>query len=342
MPAKTIQVQVSRFVQNGEAMFVGVMSSSDITRIARADVRDEQTNPDGYQRYRDETRCRRIAEFINKPTSVLPGSILLNLRESATFSSDAEEGSRGVLLIPNQKGAAWLVDGQHRMGGFQYSEREFMLPVVLFENLPRREEMVNFSVINTTQKGVNTSLTLSLLGELREGAASWKIQAHDIVDRLNRDPDSPWFERVNMTGARGMHRPVNLTSFVNALKPLLSQHSFFRNMKLSDQVLLLKRFWNVARNMFPDAWNEPRRYILLKTLGVYTMSQVAAYVFELCAAKGGHFSQQRMQEYLSPLARFDWHRNTSPFRALGGLKGSREAAATLIDWLPKITVTVAE
>jgi len=71
------------------------------------------------------------------------------------------------------------------------------------------------------------------------------------------------------------------------------------------------------------------------------MSQVAAYIFELCAAIGGDFSQKRMQEYLSPLAGFDWHRNTSPFRALGGLKGSKEAAATLIDRLPKISVTIA-
>ena len=72
------------------------------------------------------------------------------------------------------------------------------------------------------------------------------------------------------------------------------------------------------------------------------MSQVAAYVFELCAAKGGDFSQQRMQEYLRPLAGFDWHRKTSPFRSLGGLKGSREAASTLIDLLPKISLTVEE
>jgi DGQHR domain-containing protein len=197
------------------------MNSSDITRITDVDVRDEQTNPTGYQRYRDEARCRRIAEFINEPTSALPGSILLNLRGSATFVSNSEENTHGMLLIPNIKGTAWIVDGQHRMGGFEYTEREFMLPVVLFENLPRRQEMINFSIINDTQEGINTSLTLSLLGELRESIEDWKIQAHDIAYQLNRDPDSPWFERINMTGAKGMHRPVNLASFANALNPLL-------------------------------------------------------------------------------------------------------------------------
>lgn len=336
-----IRVFVSRFEQNGQVMFVGVMKSSDITRIAAVDVRDEQTNSAGYQRYRDEARCRRIAEFINQPTSTLSGSILLNLRGSSTFCDDAGNGARGTLLIPNRKGAAWIVDGQHRMGGFEYTERVFTLPVVLFENLSRRQEMISFSVINDTQKGINTSLTLSLLGELREHPTDWKIQAHDILYHLNRDPDSPWFERINMTGAKGMHRPVNLASFANALKPLLRQHSLFHTMKSSDQVLLLQRFWSAIRDMFPDAWSEPSRHILLKTFGVYSMSQVAVYVFELCAANGGDFSQERMREYLSPLAGFDWHRDTSPFRAMGGLKGCKEATTVLIDRLPKVSVTIA-
>lgn len=137
-----------------------------------------------------------------------------------------------------------------------------------------------------------------------------------------------------------MHRPVNLASFANALKPLLRQHNFFQTMELGDQVLLLKRFWCVVRRMFPDAWEEPGKHILLKTLGVYTMSEVAVYVFELCAARGGDFSQEHIEKVLSPLAGVDWHRDTSPFKALGGLKGCREAAAMLIERLPKFSVTV--
>jgi len=337
----TIIVNVSRFEQNGQVMFVGVMESSAIIRIADVDVRDEKVNPSGYQRHRDEVRCRRIAEFINQPTSNLPGSILLNLRGSSTFHENDDNLTTGVLIIPDRKGAAWVVDGQHRIGGFEYTKREFMLPVVLFENLPRRQEMINFSVINDTQKGINTSLTLSLLGELRDHGENWKIRAHDIVYQLNRDPDSPWFERVNMTGAKGMHRPVNLASFANALKPLLRQSGFFQVMELEDQVLLLKWFWCVLRDMYPDAWCEPSRYILLKTLGVYAMSQVALYVFELCAASGNGLTRENIEIFLKPLVNFDWHRNTSPFRAMGGMKGCQEAASTLINYLPKVSIKVS-
>lgn len=337
---KVVQVNVSRFQQNGQTMYVGSMKSSDINRIIDVDVRDEILNPKGYQRHREETRCRRIAEFINQPTSYLPGSILLNLRGSSVFQSNDVNKSQGILSIPNQKGAAWVVDGQHRMGGFNYTERKFMLPVVFFENLPRRQEMMNFSVINDTQKGINTSLTLSLLGELRDTNAGWKIQAHDIAYQLNRDPDSPWFERINFTGARGMHRPVNLASFANALKPLLRPPSFFQAMELSDQVLFLNRFWYTLRNMFPNAWCEPNRFILLKTLGVYTMSQVALYIFELCAANGGDFSQDKIEQYLKSLEGFDWHRDTSPFKAMGGMKGCQEATNMLISRLPKVRINI--
>lgn len=340
MSAEAVQVSVSRFEQNGQVMFAGAMTSADIIRIADVDVRDEQTNPNGYQRHRDEARCRRIAEFINKPTSALPGSILLNLRGSASFIPSAESCCHGTLIIPDRRGAAWIVDGQHRIGGFEYAECQLSLPVVFFENLPHREEMLNFAIINDTQKGINTSLTLSLLSQLREGADSWKIRAYDIAEQLNGDLDSPWYERINMTGARGMRRPVNLASFANALKPLLRQHGIFQSLQLTDQVLLLKRFWNVIRDMFPDAWNEPRRHVLLKSLAVYAMSQVAAHVFDLCVAQGGDFSQDRMRHYLSSIAHFDWRLETSPFRALGGLKGSKEAASIVIQQLPKISVSV--
>lgn len=335
-----IQVNVLRFEQNGQVMFACIIRASELIRIANIDVRDDVLNSTGYQRQRDETRCRRIAEYINQPTSVLPGSILLNLRGSSTYQPDKSNQNFGTLLIPNEKGAAWVVDGQHRIGGFEYTERDFSLPVVFFENLPRRQEMINFSVINDTQKGINTSLTLSLLGELRECDASWKIRAHDIVYSLNNDPESPWYERVNMTGARGMHRPVNLASFANSLKPLLRSQSIFDSLELSDQILLLRRFWSVLRDIYPDAWCEPSSHILLKTLGVYAMSQVALYVFQLCAANQGDFSQKQIAEFLQPIRDFDWHQNTSPFHAMGGMKGCKEATSVLISKLPKVSVKI--
>lgn len=335
-----IQVNVLRFEQNGQVMFACTIRASELLQIVDVDVRGDLMNSTGYQRQRDETRCRKIAEYINRPTSVLPGSILLNLRGSSSYQPHKNNHDTGILTIPDEKGSAWVVDGQHRLGGFEYTERDFLLPVVFFENLPRRQEMINFSVINDTQKGINTSLTLSLLGELRESDACWKIRAHDIVYSLNNDSESPWYERVNMTGGRGMHRPVNLASFANALRPLLRSQSFFENLELSDQILLLKRFWCVLREMFPDAWCEPSSHILLKTLGVYAMSQVALYVFQLCAANQGDFSQQQIAEFLQPLRDFDWHQTTSPFHAMGGMKGCKEATSTLISKLPKLNVRI--
>ncbi len=70
------------------------------------------------------------------------------------------------------------------------------------------------------------------------------------------------------------------------------------------------------------------------------MSQVALYVFQLCAANQGNFSQQQIAEFLRPLEDFDWHQKTSPFHAMGGMKGCKEATSTLIGKLPKLSVTI--
>lgn len=337
-----LRIPVLHFNQNGQAMYIGVMCSSDIISITRVDVRDELINPEGYQRFREDSRCRKIAEFINQPTSYLPGSILINLRGSSIFIQNENQANFGVLQIPSEKGSAWLIDGQHRMGGFEYTSRTLELPVVFFQNLSHRLEMINFSVINDTQKGVNTSLTLSLLSELREGIEDWKIRAHDIVYKLNNDPTSPWYERINMTGAKGMHRPVNLASFSNSLKYLIKQHSLFQSLDLETQLFILNRFWSVTREIFPDSWIDQNKYLLLKSLGVYSMSRVAAYVFDLCTTNKGDFSIDAFRGYMMPLVGFDWNRNSSPFKALGGLKGCIEASNILISKLHKINIKLTE
>ena len=88
-----LRIPVIRFKQNGQVLYIGVMNSSDVNKVADVDVRDEQNNPNGYQRYREESRCRKIAEFINCPTSYLPGSILVNLSDVDGLDPSGPKGN---------------------------------------------------------------------------------------------------------------------------------------------------------------------------------------------------------------------------------------------------------
>jgi DGQHR domain-containing protein len=322
----TIKTIVKRFEQGGVEMYVGTLSSKDILAIHAVDVRDE-AHPDGYQRIRDPARCRKVAEFVrNTVPRILPANIIINLRGKGSFTPLDGYDCIGVLEMPTEEGTAWVVDGQHRLGGFDELEAELQmeLPVVVFKDLGRRLEMFHFKVINEEQKKVNLSLALELMGDLRGDlmrGPSWKLTAHDIVKRLNDDTDSPWQAQINMTGARGVGRPVNQVTFVNALRPLIdSAASSFSMKSLDEQVAFLKDFWHAVAEVFPAPWSSPRGHLLKKGFGVATLSRVAGRVYALCE-RDDDFSPDNIRRLVQRLGSFNWHSKAGHFAGYGGTLG---------------------
>jgi len=303
-------------------MYVGTLSSKDILAMEEVDVRDEE-HPDGYQRVRDPERCRKVAEFVrNTVPRILPVNIIVNLRGKGSFTALDGYDSLGTLEVPTEKGAAWVVDGQHRLGGFEGLEPELQmeLPVVIFRDLDRRLEMFHFKVINEEQKKVNLSLALELMADLRSGP-TWKLTAHDIVKRLNDDAQSPWQAQVNMTGARGVGRAVNQVTFVNALRPLIdSAASSFSMKTLDEQVTFLKDFWRAVAEVFPAPWSSPRGHLLKKGFGVATLSRVAGRVYALCE-RDDDFSPDNIRRLVQRLGSFNWHSKAGHFAGYGGTLG---------------------
>lgn len=333
-----VKTIVKRFEQGGVEMYMGTLLSTDILHISEVDARDEE-HPNGYQRTRDPARCANVADFVrNASPRVLPVSIILNLRGKGQFIPVDGQDSVGILEIPKEKGAAWIIDGQHRLGGFEHLEEQLQmeLPVVIFKELERQLEMFHFMVINEEQKKVNLSLALELMGDLREVGRfpEWKLRAHDIVQRLNEDGDSPWYSQVNMTGARGMGRPVNQVTFVTALKPLIDgTASSFPTKPVDDQVGFLKEFWHAVAATFPSAWTMPRGHLLKKAFGVYVLSRVAGRIYALCE-QDRDFSRAKISQFVSRLQGTNWHSKEGHFAGHGGTLGIGLATDYLMKSLP--------
>jgi len=341
--AQPIETVVKKFQQGEVEIYVGTLNTADLRDhdIFAVDARDPdglRGRPDGYQRWRDDARCKKVAEFVRN-VRLLPVNIILNLRGNGKFTPLEGNDAVGLLEIPREKEAAWVVDGQHRLGGFDHLEPELQIdvPVVIFKDLPRSLEMFHFKVINEEQKKVNLSLAVDLLGDLRGGPwqfPGWKLAAHDAVKRLNEDPDSPWYGQVNMIGARGMGRPINQVTFVNALKPLLqTAASTFQAKSVDEQATFLKDFWHAVAEAFPIPWSMPRGYLLKKTLGVHAMSRVAGRVYALCE-RDGDFSRASIREYVRKLESFNWDSAEGHFAGYGGMRGVEMATDALLKALP--------
>jgi len=166
---------------------------------------------EGYQRERYEERTSQLVEYIAKsPLAVMP-AILVGLRQ-INFAS--VNGDLGILKIERKKGALWIIDGQHRIGGFSKIREQFFfskclgaslfsdlmeyeLPVVFVDSNGAAEkvkkkglqqssplsaediEKTIFFVVNKTQRGISPSLKDALLYTIKTSG----IEGLSIVDR---------------------------------------------------------------------------------------------------------------------------------------------------------------
>jgi DGQHR domain-containing protein len=100
---------------------------------------------------------------------------------------------------PNFTPALTIIDGQHRLTGFQKADVEFFdLIIAFFIDLPIEDQAYLFSTINVTQQKVNKSLVYDLF-DVSESRSPQRT-AHLVTKALNTDEDSPLYRRIKLLG----------------------------------------------------------------------------------------------------------------------------------------------
>lgn len=361
----SIQVNVIKLCQKNIEMYIGKMKSKDILQLYEIDKFKEE-ELDGYQRELYEERTAELVEYLTKcPIAIMP-SLLVSVREAKFIPKGHDFG---VLEISKKKGSIWIIDGQHRVGGFEKVREHFIfaqnphidpklfkilmdyeLPVVFIDAQktierihsiaigqtisPEDIERATFFIVNKTQKGINPSLKDALLYRIKIGGIegipalkkeSWRIHAAYIGISLNQETDSSLRGKINISGRKGLGKPIQLNSFISSLKPLFMDKEF---SKLSDQERLkfVKSFWNALKEIFPEAFDNKtwKRQMMLKAIGVYCLNWLACDIFRMCLEHGACYNNEEMvKKFIEPLRAFDWENRTSPLSSLAGMKGVR-------------------
>ncbi|HHA1391352.1 DNA phosphorothioation-associated DGQHR protein 1 [Enterobacter ludwigii] len=191
--------------------FYAVSISSDLLSKVAFSSRAEYKNKDiqdgflsllkGNQRDLDIKRSKQIGQYIDSIESTFPNSIILganfdrdgNLIEDYDIRWRVEkDGEQYFLIIPSEDNVvATIIDGQHRLSGFKYSDRKNMdLLCSVFIDLPAPYQAYIFATINFNQKNVNKSLAYDLYGfrveeEERKEWSPEKLAVY-ISRRLNK------------------------------------------------------------------------------------------------------------------------------------------------------------
>jgi DGQHR domain-containing protein len=288
----------------------------------------------GIQRQLSDERQKEISDYVNRDsTATFPSSIIINIPKdeldaiavSPHFDLKIEgvdshdyrnfpEGYEESISIPDvflfafpyRENVAQIIDGQHRMSGFEESSDDlvFDLPVTIFvEQLIERQAEI-FATINGKQTRVSPSLVFDLFG-LSQKRSPYKV-ANELVKLLNESDLSPLKSWIRILGSANAFYSGYITQstvvknilklysgnikqaeedkriLANGKKPtpkptLTTNEPVFRDFFIQEEDNIIFKaiinFFNAVKSNYTAEW-EKQDSILKKTVGFSALFKV--------------------------------------------------------------------
>lgn len=173
-------------VTQGEHKFYTLTMPSEILAKTCFISSREEDPKEGFQRLLDEKRAQQIADYIDNGLGTIPTAIIL----SAQPEAELEITGKGKTIKFKEHPKAFLIlDGQHRVYGFNLAKTSVRIPVVIYNNLSRRDESRIFIDINTRQKPVPNELLFDIKN-LAEYENDNETFLREIFDLFHENPHS--------------------------------------------------------------------------------------------------------------------------------------------------------
>ncbi|WP_066017026.1 DGQHR domain-containing protein [Endozoicomonas atrinae] len=210
----------------------------DVTYSRAASFRDGELT--GNQRSVKKNRINEIREYISTHNAALPNSIIIsaNFDEDDNLVVDPDKrwyveqdvNNEDIyhINIPDPKlRICSIIDGQHRVNGFNNSSVSMSLPCSIFIDLPPPSQALIFSTINFNQKPVDKSLAYQLFGyQLDESdAMSWSpdILAVKISRELNQTGVLQGrIELIKGSKSKNDNWTISSAAFIEGINSLIS------------------------------------------------------------------------------------------------------------------------
>jgi DGQHR domain-containing protein len=313
-----------KVVQNEWTFYVFCIKSDLLYRIAYVSRRD-QDKKEGYQRNLSLNRARDINDYVFKLKGLIPNNIILNFDIDLNYNA-----AKQTITFDAKDDIAWVIDGQHRLYGLSLTEKSIDVVVVAFQQLDIPNQAKIFRVINSTQKGVNSSLIYDLI-DLVKDATFVEERAHELVKKLNDDPESPWYQQIKMLGiGKGL---ISQSAFANNLRALLDEEKRapLHIYTEEEQYGILKNYFSAIKFLFPNDWSSANS-LLTKTMGFYSLMLLLPTVLQLCLTASTDFKVNSIIKILEPIKEYDFSSN-GHLKGVSGKAGVERIVSELNSYL---------
>jgi DNA sulfur modification protein DndB len=307
-------------------VLIGFAPANVLHSLSFADALDEETGR-GYQRRFTPKHSLDFRKYIQqKDSSTIPLTFNVRPPEGPWRLVEERNGKARLAFLASARKVLSQVDCQHRLG--HLNDLPLPLPFMCFIGLSEREEMEVFNVINSKAKGLSTSLLdfhdATLASDLGSERPELFIALH-----LNNNSESPWYRQLDLGGnsTSGLLRRASLRTMQKAVKRFLSQSKILESRSPAESAEIVLDFWLAVAIVLQEAWDNPRRYLINKGVGVYSLMGIAA---DLYAETNGRSCDKRF--FLNKLSEFatdvDWS-TSGPLKGLGGEGGVKSALAII-------------
>lgn len=311
----------------GREVFLGFAPANILHSLSFADVLDEDTGR-GYQRRFNPAHSLDFRKYIQQEkSSTIPLTFNARERRDGAWRLERTKPPYARMVITGDRVKTFTqVDCQHRLG--HLNDLSLVLPFMCFLGLTEREEMEVFNVINSKAKGLSTSLLDFHDATLASDLASERPELF-VALHLNNDSQSPWYRQLNLGGhtTSGLTRRASLRTMQKATKRFLTQTKILQKQQPDVVAQMVLDFWAAVALLLRDAWDNPRKTLLCKGVGVYALMGIAG---DLVSEAGAATIDKRY--FSNKLADFildiDWS-TEGPFSGLGGEAGVKTALNVL-------------
>jgi DGQHR domain-containing protein len=294
------KIQQSGLTIYSTSLYVSDLLKPDFFQIERL---DSSNSSKGYQRILDETRKRKLADYLKEAwkegDAFLPTSIFLATDKNIPFDLT----NNTITFDIRDVGPFSVVDGQHRVAVLVQAAKEipelegFQISANIAINLDEVSQMCHFLIVNSTQRSVDTAITQQIHSRLTEMVSFEEIptlpkwikrqvlkgedrDALIITEYLNSETESPWHGKIQMANESGNKSTIKQHSFVNSIKKyiLSSNNPLMSTDDVNKRNKILLNYWKAINNIYNQN-GELGDSALFKTIGIELFHQISPAVF---------------------------------------------------------------
>lgn len=279
-----IKIAATILKQKDKNLYLFKINSALLNKIAYVTPRSEE-DPDELQRVVNIPRAKEIGNWLKEENSLLPNAIVIDLKNDVVIEPTAIP-DQVTITIPNPDETddckvAYILDGQHRVKGFEYSDGlEFDLAVVAVHNVTEGVRAKLFIDINSKQVKVDERLLLDLMAGVKM-LASDDDRVYEVIKGLNEESSSALHNTIQFLPEQ-RDKWIKNTSMLTLLKPHIGNGGVIYNKTTSQQIEIFTAYFNAWKEVFDEAWNSPETCVLTKSIGFAIMTGIFREIKQRC------------------------------------------------------------